>query len=201
MHIGMFLNYTDAPPDYMCAECHPDNAGQGKAAVDNGSVKAYPHASDGTNVLPANVSNAKGNLGQGSSSIYKLIYDDSTGQCTKNCHFKSDPPRSWYIEAVIVAPYVSSGSYVQGTVSITVEVTTFGTTAASANVSIDGGAPNSMTDMGPANDPYAVGTAEYYQSQWDTTTLINGSHTIAVTATDTDGHTPGPVSLTVTVTN
>ena len=39
---------------YACQLCHPDNSGQGRASADNGTQKAYPHATDGTNVVATN---------------------------------------------------------------------------------------------------------------------------------------------------
>ena len=93
-----------AAGDAGCQNCHPDNRNdrwsQGKA--DDGSKKAYPHASDGTNVVP---DNAVINTGVGAAK--SGLNTTCTGSCHRNttvakwgdatlncdaCHYYSDPP-------------------------------------------------------------------------------------------------------------
>lgn len=70
----------DGAGNAKCAACHPDNVNdlwsQGKA--DDGSVKAYPHASDGTNVA---TDNATINAGLGASRNA-----GATDTCASACH-------------------------------------------------------------------------------------------------------------------
>ena len=71
-----------------CQDCHPNNIddqwSQGKA--DDGTKKAYPHAKDGTNVVPDNAVINSSVLGSG-------IQSGTNTNCTGSCH-----PRSKYIQ-------------------------------------------------------------------------------------------------------
>ena len=67
--------------DAGCVNCHPNNTGQGKASIDNGTVKAYPHSSDGTNVVPDNVT-LQGN-------ISNPVKSGTNTTCTSACHPRS----------------------------------------------------------------------------------------------------------------
>jgi hypothetical protein len=76
-----------------CVTCHPDNTGEGKLAsgtADNGSVKAYPHASDGTNVVSNNVTL--------SGQINSATKDGTNTTCASACHPRSNElasPITW----------------------------------------------------------------------------------------------------------
>ena len=78
-----------------CHTCHPDNTNDlwSNGRADDGTEKAYPHASDGTEVSDANVSNAKGNLGVTPASLNAFTFDSGTSTCTSSCH--SSSPASW----------------------------------------------------------------------------------------------------------
>ena len=68
-----------------CASCHNDNTGEGKPADDLGT-KAYPHASNGTEVSSTNATLAN-NLSDGTTSKNN---DASLVTCTAACHPRSN---------------------------------------------------------------------------------------------------------------
>ncbi len=95
--LGSFSTVIDmnGNSDKVCAACHPDNTNdlwsQGRA--DDGSKKAYPHATDGTNVQAKNANfTAPANIVFTNASGLA----DTTGKlsCTNNCHFNKSSVQS-----------------------------------------------------------------------------------------------------------
>ena len=85
---GLHIAKLTGTGNAVCHNCHPDNAAdlwsQGKA--DNGSVKAYPHATDGTNVQASNVVSL-GRIG-GGGALNTFNFNYSTQTCTSvQCHY------------------------------------------------------------------------------------------------------------------
>src|SRR5512135_770452 len=93
-----------------CVNCHPDNTGEGKLSLkkpdgtwsDDGSKKAYPHASDGTHVVfdnasvIAKVAATKAGLnttctGSCHNNTTVAKWGDSSLACDA-CHYYADPP-------------------------------------------------------------------------------------------------------------
>ena len=85
---GLHIAKLGVSGNAVCHNCHPDNTAdqwsQGKA--DNGSVKAYPHATDGTNAQASTVASL-GRIG-GGGALQSFTFDYATQTCTGvSCHY------------------------------------------------------------------------------------------------------------------
>ena len=78
---GVAMNSAN---DAGCVNCHPDNTGQGKASIDDGSVKAYPHSSDGTNIP-----NPDNNVVL-MNNISSAVKNGTSTTCVSKCHPRSN---------------------------------------------------------------------------------------------------------------
>jgi hypothetical protein len=90
--MGSYSGYLNAGDNSACQFCHPDNRNdlwsQGRA--DNATVKAYPHASDGTNVLSKNASfNANVVLANWTGTYMAPM-------CTTSCHVQQSSAQAGY---------------------------------------------------------------------------------------------------------
>ena len=84
---GLHIAKLTGTGNAICNTCHPDNTNdlwsQGKA--DNGTVKAYPHATDGTNVQASTVASL-GRIG-GAGALNTFTFNYATQSCSNvPCH-------------------------------------------------------------------------------------------------------------------
>jgi len=82
----MYKGAADGNTNAVCQMCHPDNTGDfwKDGVADDGTKKAYPHASDGTNVVSVNAT--VGGLASVAFTNASGINGTTTLSCTSACH-------------------------------------------------------------------------------------------------------------------
>jgi len=131
-------------------------------------------------------------VGNGSHTIHARATDsaNATTNATSVSVNVNNPPANTAPSASIVSP--TSGSTVQGSVSIQVNASDNQDAAGTLNVQVR---------IGNGSWQNATYSSGAYRWTWDTTSVVNGSHTISARATDSGGLTTNATSVQVNVNN